>query len=283
MLLPNELLLDVLHAVDFGTLVSAKFVGARFLGVVTANAHLLANQRRFNVLVFNSYISYDDMMKVARRKSIRYERGDHQSLVAACRALADVVGQHSAEELTFFDSTCVMPGVDVIFEVVPALKFALSVIINIVDGSQAGGNPEAFMRNFVRTKSLSLNLDNGAFRLFSWTYSGLQELVRKCATLPRLLSGDALDIDFSQSSTFSGAFGQRLLKDSGRKVTFRMRTPPQGDDLVLDEREYAVHVDGATMRYSSKESGIAVEVDRRSIIIQSTAEIPPTKRIRRHE
>ncbi|KAH7708591.1 hypothetical protein AAVH_24169 [Aphelenchoides avenae] len=311
MLLPNELLLGVLQVVDFSTLVSAKFVSARFLGVVTANDHHLAVQRRFNVLIFNSYMSYDDVMYGARRRSIRYERGDHRSFVAACRALVDVIGQHAVNELTFFESTCIMPGVDVIFEVVPALKFAQGVIVNIVDGSHAAGNPEAFMRNFARMKSLSLTLDNDAFPQFNWTFLGttearelqliklfgplsptedvsrsVEELVRKCTTVPRLLDGKALEIDFSQSSIFSGTFGQRiieLLKGSGREVTFRMRTPPQGNDLKLDEREYLVDVDGATTRYSSKESGIAVEVNRRSITIQSTAELRPTKRIRRHE
>ncbi|KAH7708585.1 hypothetical protein AAVH_24163 [Aphelenchoides avenae] len=177
--------------------------------------------------------------------------------------------------------------------------------------SQAGGNPEAFMRNFARPKSLNLNLDNGSFPLLSWAFletdearelrlvklfapssptedvkrSG-EELIRKCTTIPRLIGGDALEVDFTQCGYFSGLFIRRvieLLKNSGREVMFRMRTPPQGDDLVLDEREYSVDVDGATTRYASQESANVVEVEGRSITIRRTAEIPPAKRSHRDE
>ncbi|KAH7708584.1 hypothetical protein AAVH_24162 [Aphelenchoides avenae] len=105
MLLPNELLLDALSFADFSTLVSAKFVNANFMDIVGANDHLLAVQRRFNVLVMNAYITYDDVTNGGRRKSIRYEPNNHESLAAACRELADVIGQHAVAKLAFLDLT----------------------------------------------------------------------------------------------------------------------------------------------------------------------------------
>ncbi|KAH7714308.1 hypothetical protein AAVH_18327 [Aphelenchoides avenae] len=311
MLLANELALEALLFADFTTLVSAKFVNAKFMGIARANDHLLAVQRRFNVLVMNAYITFDDGTNGGRWKSIRYEPARLQSFAVACRELADVIGQHAVRKLSFLDLTWTTPGVNIVFEAVPALKFAQDVIIYMQMCSQAGGNPEAFMRNFVRPKSLNLNLDNGSFPPLSWAFletdearelrlvklfgpssptedvkRSVEDLVRKCAKLPRLIGGDALEIDFTQSSYFPGSFIRRvieLLKSSGREVIFRMRTPPQGDDLVLDEREYSADVDGATTRYASQESAIVVEVEERSITIRRTAEITPAKRSHRDE
>ncbi|KAH7703326.1 hypothetical protein AAVH_29501 [Aphelenchoides avenae] len=280
MLLPNESHLEALYFADFSTLVSAKFVDARFLRVVTVNGQLLAIQRRFNVLVFNSYISYDT--NGSRRTSIRYERADLQSFAAACRALADVIGQHVVGKLTLFDNTSIIPGVEMLFELVPALKFAHDVIVNFQGGSQAAGDPEAFMRNFARLKSLGLSLDHGIFRQFTWSFLGLdaarelqlvkffgpsfptedvnrsvEELVRYCATCPRLLGGGTLEIDFPKSEFSTG--------------------------LILDENEYAIDADDTTTRYTSANSGIVVEFKGLHMSIQSGAEVPPTKRRRRNE
>lgn len=128
---------------------------------------------------------------------------------------------------------------DVIFDAVPALKFAQGVIVNMRKCLQAGGNPEAFMGNFARLKSLSVNLDYDTFREFGWTslrhesardlqrikFSGLsdalyadvnsslEELVRYCATLPRLLNGEALDLDFSDIH-FMGPLALRIIEVS---------------------------------------------------------------------
>lgn len=59
-------------------------------------------------------------------------------------------------------------------------------------------------------------------------------------------------------------------------MTFRMALL-EGDELTLDGSVFAVEVNDATTRYSSDKSGIFVEVNGRSITIQSTAEVPPTK------
>ncbi|KAH7695402.1 hypothetical protein AAVH_37539 [Aphelenchoides avenae] len=73
-----------------------------------------------------------------------------------------------------------------------------------------------------------------------------------------------------------------LLKDSGCELAFRMRTY-EGEELVLDESEYAVDVDDTTTSYTSEESGIVVKFEDDYIVIRSTGDVPPAKRSRRNE
>ncbi|KAH7714325.1 hypothetical protein AAVH_18344 [Aphelenchoides avenae] len=145
MLLPNEALFGVLVFADFNALISAKFVDARFSGILTANEHLLTIQRRFWILITNAYISCEDITNGTCRKSVRYERANHQSFAVACRELGEIIGQHAVVKTTFSENTCVMPGVVVIFEHVPALKFSENVVLNIHNHSQTGWTPEVFM------------------------------------------------------------------------------------------------------------------------------------------
>lgn len=172
MLLPNELLLDVLHFVDFSTLVAAKFAGSRLLGVVTANEHLLAIQRRLGILIMDNYITCDGAMN-GRRKSIRYERTDHSSFASACRDLTHVIGPHAVGKLMCFENSWTVPGMDTVFELVPALKFAQDVSVNFRKCSQTGFSHEPFVRNFACPSSLCLSLDYDAFRYFRWAFLGL--------------------------------------------------------------------------------------------------------------
>lgn len=144
-----------------------------FLGVVTANEHLLAVQRRFHILVQSSYVTYDDMTNGGRRKSIRYERDDQRSFAAACRQLADVIGQHVVGKLVFLEDTSTMPGVDIVFNSVRALKYTQDVGINFSNCSQTGGNPDVFVSNFARPRWLRLRLDDDAFRDFRWAFLGM--------------------------------------------------------------------------------------------------------------
>lgn len=46
----------------------------------------------------------------------------------------------------------------------------------------------------------------------------------------------------------------------------------QYDELVLDESDYTVDVDGTSTSYTSEKNGIAVEVNGRLITIRSTAQ-----------
>ncbi|KAH7676015.1 hypothetical protein AAVH_42076 [Aphelenchoides avenae] len=127
MLLPNELLLDVLHFTDYSTLVAAKFLDARFLDVVAKFSAELACRHSLQVLFFPSYITYVDVTIGSRRKSIRYESGSQSSLAAACRELAGVIGPHVAAKLLFLENAWTMPGDGVIFEGAAVLKYAEDV------------------------------------------------------------------------------------------------------------------------------------------------------------
>ncbi|KAH7704640.1 hypothetical protein AAVH_28168 [Aphelenchoides avenae] len=224
MLLPNELLLEALRFVDFGTLLSAKFVDARFLDVVAKFAALLARRRSFQVLFYPSYITYIDVTVHSGRKSIRYETGDRPSLAAACGKLAAIIGAHVVVKLTFCENTWNAPGLGVIFDATPALKYAEAVGLRSPPGSITENGCQPFMHNLAGTKSLCFSLTYHVFRQLSWTFLGgaaahelrhvsvdiydidclpenatdsIEELVGHCVRRPRPLAGEALELDFS--------------------------------------------------------------------------------------
>lgn len=202
MFIPNELLLNVLLFADFSTLVYAKFVDTKFLGVVTANEHLLAVQHRFHIIFLNMGIVYSDLTKSGLRKIMHYSRSKPASVERACRNLADVIGQHAVVILCFAEQASVKPAVDVIFELIPALKFTQDGRINIPHGWHAGGNSEAVMRNFARLKSLSLDIDHDLdlFRHFNWSFLSLdaaRELRTVTVTLTNRSSKFYMEYDAS--------------------------------------------------------------------------------------
>ncbi|KAH7707690.1 hypothetical protein AAVH_25082 [Aphelenchoides avenae] len=302
MLLPTELILQVLHYADYKTLVLAKIAGARFLRLTVKFAEELARRHNFMVSFKTTYIEYIDMT-IRESQSFPYDHGNQTSLAAACREVAVAVGSHAVLSVTFNDNTWSMPGVGVIFEAPPSLKYAHDVTLFSARGLDNEGDSDTFTSNFVGMKWL--RLDDDAFRQFSRSFlqpecarelegisvldlrltptrimnCSVEEFVRNCATLPHLLVRQALILDFSMHR-FSGSFGLKiieLLKNSGRELTFRMKVLQDGDKLVLDESEYTVDVDGNTTRYASKSSGIVVEIDGRFTTIRSTARLSRKK------
>lgn len=250
MMLPNETLLNVLRCADFGTLVSTKFVDARFLDVVTKFGVELACRRNFRVVFLDNYVCYADVTIGDRLKNIRYEPGNQQSLAAACREVAAVIGQHAVAELIFLENTWNMPGVCAVFEDTLPLKYAEEVVLHGPRGSTVGNGFEALMRNFAGLKSLRLGLDYDVFRQLSWTFlqqkaaselriiqvsmidrpaptdgvcRSVEELVRDCAALPHRLGGEALQLDFS-FNIFSAALALRVIDVSKQGLYVTMRT-----------------------------------------------------------
>ncbi|KAH7708579.1 hypothetical protein AAVH_24157 [Aphelenchoides avenae] len=232
-MLPNESLLQVLHFVDYKILVLTKLSGKRFLRLVTKFAEELAHRHLFAVYFYAAYIEFDDVSIRTLTRSIRYERRNQASLGDACRELDEAIGPHSVLKLVFSENTWNMPGIGVVFEAAPSLKYAEQVALFSPNGSTYNSN--AFMSNFAGMKSLRLRFDYGIFRHFSWTFLGqecalelrliqlirpliwsndmnhsVEELVRCCATLPHLLGGQALELDFS-GSYFSAAFALRII------------------------------------------------------------------------
>lgn len=61
-----------------------------------------------------------------------------------------------------------MPGVDIIFEAAPSLKYAQVVYLYSASGLDDGGDPDAFMSKFVGINRLWLEDD--VFRRFSWSF-----------------------------------------------------------------------------------------------------------------
>ncbi|KAH7675921.1 hypothetical protein AAVH_42172, partial [Aphelenchoides avenae] len=225
-MLPNESFLQVLHFVDYKTLVVAKLAGARFLRLIVKFAEGLARRRTFLVTLFTTTICYYDET-IGTAGQVKYEPGNPTSLSAACRQVAAAIGPHAVTELVFCVRTWNMPGVGVIFEAAPPLKYAERVDLYKNDDI-IEDNFDAFMSNFVGMKTLRLFLNCDVRRQFSWTFlrresardlrliqvsaypctptenilRSIEELVRYCGTLPRLQGGEALELDFSKNDFF---------------------------------------------------------------------------------
>lgn len=182
-------------------------------------------------------------MTIGARRSIRYDRDNPASLSAACRELAVVIGPHSVGHLDFHSNTWNLPAIGVVFEAVPSLKYAEHVELDTWSRtveSTIGPDSKAFTSNFARLTSLQLCLYIEAFCQFSWTflrqesaselglirfnsrsrYVGSEDmdrategLVGYCATIPRLLGREPLELDFSGNS-FPREFGLRIIEVS---------------------------------------------------------------------
>ncbi|KAH7706514.1 hypothetical protein AAVH_26260 [Aphelenchoides avenae] len=241
-----------------------------------------------------------------------YREGDQHSLATACRKLAEAIGPHAVELLEFPKGSWNEAGIGVIFKAAPVLKYAVEVQVRAIadchrtrytGAKDLHAHSDAFMRNFAGLKTLRLSLDYDLLSQFDWTFLGQESardlrlikvcdttstwreraercaegLVRHCLTVPRTLDGEPLVIDFSEES-FRAAFARQiieLLKGSGRKLTFRMRTP-RDERLVLDESDYTRDVvDDDTTRYVSKGGGIVVDKGRwyPTLTIQSTDDV----------
>ncbi|KAH7704637.1 hypothetical protein AAVH_28165 [Aphelenchoides avenae] len=241
--LPNEMLLDMLRFADFGTLISAKFVDARFLDVASKFAAELACRHSFQALFFPSYITYVDVTIGSRRKRIRYGSGNQSSLAAACRKLAGIVGPPTVGKLIFFENTWNKPGAGIVFDATPALKYAEDVCLRSLPGATIANESEPFMHNFAGTNSLRLSLNYALFRQFNWTFlrresarelrrisvgigdidylpvnatSPVEKIVRCCGTLPHMLGGEPVEIHFPENY-LSAAFGLPII-EKGQKV-----------------------------------------------------------------
>ncbi|KAH7708117.1 hypothetical protein AAVH_24646 [Aphelenchoides avenae] len=300
-MLPNESLLIVLHFADYKTLLLTKLAAACFLRLANKFSEELARRRIFRVtftsLSDTARIDYIDAT-VGAQRSVQFKSG-YRALAAECRAIGDELGSHDLASLTFtrpLINTWNMPGVDVIFEARP-LKYAEELVIHGLSDSTIRGNSEAFMSHFVGMKSLLIRLDDSgdftdsAGRSFAGNplanfgssnenaRRSIKELVSECVVRPRLLDEEALELDFSDNR-FSGALGQRIiemLKESRCEVTFRISLR-DGDELMFGDNDYVLDVDNPTRRYASEESGIVVEVKGRRVAIQSTDDVPRTKR-----
>ncbi|KAH7696827.1 hypothetical protein AAVH_36095, partial [Aphelenchoides avenae] len=237
-MLPDDPLLQVLHFADYETLVFTKLAEGRFLDVASKYAEKLA-RRRFRVIFYESCIFCFDLTIADEDHPtiIRYEPGEQSSLASACRELAVVIGPHAVAKLTFYGKACIMHGIEVVFEAVPPLKHAEVVDLPSPHSSKVLNNSEIFMQGFIGMKSLSLCVPEDVFCAFTSTFlrrqsarelrlikvhvvpfvpsedtvRSVEEFVRYYVTLPRLLGGDALELDLSNNE-FSAALGLRIIE-----------------------------------------------------------------------
>lgn len=234
-MLPNESILQVLHFVDYRTLVLAGFAASRFLHVYTKFTAELARRHNFQINFYGNSIWYSDVTTGGRRKSIPHVVGNQPSLAIACRELDGIIGPQVVGKLVFSENTWNTSTFAVIFESAPPLRYAEEVVLYVPHGSNIGSSSEAYMHNFDGTKALRLWVDCDAFRQFCWTFlsresacglrlieftkpsdltrarSAIEEFVLYCVTLPPRLSGDPLELDFSENE-FSGRFALRVIE-----------------------------------------------------------------------
>ncbi|KAH7708589.1 hypothetical protein AAVH_24167 [Aphelenchoides avenae] len=167
-MLPNESLLQVLHFVDYKTLVLAKLAGAPLLRVATKYAEELARRRSYQVDFYTRYISYVDEAVDEHPKQIRFAAFNQASLTAACRELEGVIGRHAVATLFFNPDALCTDGVIAVFEAAPALKYAEDVDLSWPGNSTT--SPEDFLQNFAGMKALRLSLLHDAIRQMNWTF-----------------------------------------------------------------------------------------------------------------
>lgn len=236
----RESLVQVLHYVDYRTVVLSKLAGQCFLRLTLTFAEELARRRSFRVAFsavsfYGGEIEYTEV--TIAEGNFQYEPGNQTSLVAACRELEAVIVGHRVAELTFYCNTWNMAGGDVIFGAAPALKYAEIVVLRRRYGETEGSNFESFASNFAGMKELHLLFNENVFCAFTWTFLRRQAardlqlmkvtgipsvpsedvkrsidlLVGECTSLPRPLGGEALELDFS-NNYFSGEFALWIIE-----------------------------------------------------------------------
>lgn len=136
-----------------------------------------------------------------------------------------MIRAHSVAYLFVSENTWNIPGIGIVFEAAPSLKYADEVGLISPEGSTVENDSATFLRKFTVVKSLRLLLDYGIFRQFNWTFhrdecarklrlikcsipvvlrahilredinGAIEELVRYCVALRREIGGEALELD----------------------------------------------------------------------------------------
>ncbi|KAH7707430.1 hypothetical protein AAVH_25340 [Aphelenchoides avenae] len=157
--LPAEVLLDIVHCVDYNTLVAlCRTNRAFFVVVVQRNADVLAKRRRFSVVIRKESVALREGW--ARITEWRFD--GPLSFVGTLKRMAAYVGLHQAAKLSIvLGLPC-----DLVISSAPALQF--------VESLHLAGNPvpaatdvEQFVSDFVNLRNASMfvcgRFDWGAF------------------------------------------------------------------------------------------------------------------------
>ncbi|KAH7708556.1 hypothetical protein AAVH_24198, partial [Aphelenchoides avenae] len=128
--LPAEVLLNIVHCVDFNTLIALCFTSYTFHSVVQTNAGELAKRRRMDLSIdVNCMI----LSEGERGLKFRYDARKPFAYVAAMRRVASRVGFHSLTSLCVLNDWRRVP-IDRLLYAAPVLRFIEILQFGISDG-----------------------------------------------------------------------------------------------------------------------------------------------------
>ncbi|KAH7704440.1 hypothetical protein AAVH_28374 [Aphelenchoides avenae] len=230
MSLPAEILLDIVHNVDYGTLVALCFAGHSLHVVIQTNVGVLAKRRHMDVRIYknNIFLWEESYRKIAEW---RFVPNQPHTYSVAMKRMASYVGFHQLSGPEALSGPPDMP-IECILSAAPALRFVEELQLWIdsaerdktnvgvlakrrrMDAVTAAAEVEQFTGHFARLRKLSLFL--GAH--FDWSAFLRTEAALK---LPNLLIG--YDSKPNESDLLRYCFDfSHLAADVGRRsVIFR--------------------------------------------------------------
>lgn len=246
-MLPGETWLEALHFSDYETLVYSKLATHRLLHTAMHYAAQLAARRDFEVIIYDDYLTCDDLT-VRRRRYGNFDARNPEAMKVVFRRFGAIIGPHTITRMVFVGDSWNMWNIDGVFKAAPPLKFPEAVYINKPAGSTyLVQDFTALMQSFVGLKTLRLTIKNDAFCLLNWTFlrhesacelqtitfcssthwsepvsRAVEELLKVCATLPRLLCGHALVLDFT-SKFIDASFAPRVVEVFRSKSEFLIK------------------------------------------------------------
>ncbi|KAH7719162.1 hypothetical protein AAVH_13412 [Aphelenchoides avenae] len=243
---PGEVLVDIAHCVDYGTLYSITIVNSQFHNVAARNAEKLAKRRNFELTFTETTVDL---------------AVDGSEMLSALKEVANVVGLHAVTKVSMDHGDWLRLPIAEMFAVLPALEYATSLRLHYAppDGvTPAADYIDAFVTRFPQVQVLVLAL----YRPFDWIYlrrdsalklrtfnvvvrcesqSSEEEILRYCTALSRLPGSEPrrfVLISRFLTDRFRQEAVERIvevLSETQRMVTLSL---PTGSHLQLPERKF---------------------------------------------
>lgn len=169
---PGEVLVDVVHCVDYGTLYALTFVSTQFHKVAVRNAEKMAKRRNFE-LTFTETALQLVVDGSNMPPSIVIDEGRRtrrsSSAVDALKEVVSVVGLHAVTKLSVDHGDWLRLPIAQMFAVLPAMEYATS--LRLCYEPSGGTTPaadyvDAIVTRFSHLQELELTLQHP----FDWTY-----------------------------------------------------------------------------------------------------------------
>ncbi|KAH7719163.1 hypothetical protein AAVH_13413 [Aphelenchoides avenae] len=281
---PGEVMVDVVHCVDYGTLYALTFVNSQFHNVSVRNAEKLAKRRNFELTISDAtlHLVVDGSIQLP---SIVLDERTISSVLEALKAVANVVGLHAVTKLSLeYGDWFRLPPARM-FAVLPAVEYATNLSLRYAPPL---GTPEradyvdAFVADFPHTQELELEL----LRPFDWTYlrrrsalklgtfrvlvccespSSEAEVLRYCMALSRLPENEQKRfflISPFPTDRFRQEEVERVVEVLSEAQCEAELVLPTGSHLQLSERNFtpvALKVDAKKFTlFASRNANVAV-------------------------